>query len=333
VPVQVLGVARALDRIDRRLGYADLDQVDRVSIALDPGVLGPGRAVVCRVTPGAPGRPARRWPVSVGARRAANGLIGLAVGRDGTVTLIDRRTGARYAGLFGFRDERDRGDLYTPWIDPGDEAVTAVRVLGIEPVAGGPLVGALAIRWRMTSAGRGSIRGRTELALHAGSPVVRCLIEFDNRADDHRLSLRIPVDVAGPVTAGAALGLVRRERERVDPGRFPSERPVDAAPAHDFVAVGSRRRGLVVQSPGFFEYRDVRPDAIYLTLLRSVGELSRAGLPTRPGHAAWPTATPGAQERGRHRLELAIAPWWAAPPGSRRGSGLELEPVVAECLR
>src|SRR5207302_8340774 len=36
------------------------------------------------------------------------------------------------------------------------------------------------------------------------------------------------------------------------------------------------------------------------------GELSRDDLPTRPGHAAWPLATPLAQGHGPHRVELAL---------------------------
>jgi len=39
-----------------------------------------------------------------------------------------------------------------------------------------------------------------------------------------------------------------------------------------------------------------------------VGELSRGDLPTRPGHAGWPTSTPLAQCPGRTRVELAIVP-------------------------
>src|SRR5207247_10924062 len=47
---------------------------------------------------------------------------------------------------------------------------------------------------------------------------------------------------------------------------------------------------------------------LLLTLLRAVGEMSRGDLPTRPGHAGWPTSTPLAQCPGRTRVELAVAP-------------------------
>ena len=61
-------------------------------------------------------------------------------------------------------------------------------------------------------------------------------------------------------------------------------------------------------APGFFEY-ELAPDGdVRVTLLRSVGQLSRGDLPTRPGHAGWPTATPEAQCLGADRLQLAVAP-------------------------
>ena len=80
------------------------------------------------------------------------------------------------------------------------------------------------------------------------------------------------------------------------------------APAQRFVAVAGASRGLAVLAPGFFEY-ELAPDGdLRVTLLRAIGQLSRADLPTRPGHAGWPTATPEAQCPGVDRLQLAIAP-------------------------
>jgi len=66
--------------------------------------------------------------------------------------------------------------------------------------------------------------------------------------------------------------------------------------------------GLAVLAPGFFEYEHDPAGDLVVTLLRCVGQLSRHDLPTRPGHAGWPTATPGAQCLGRERLQLALAP-------------------------
>ncbi|MGH7527264.1 MAG: glycosyl hydrolase-related protein, partial [Gemmatimonadales bacterium] len=59
-------------------------------------------------------------------------------------------------------------------------------------------------------------------------------------------------------------------------------------------------------APGFFEYELTPAGDLLMTVLRSVGQLSRDDLPTRPGHAAWPTATPLAQCPGPARLQLSL---------------------------
>jgi alpha-mannosidase len=83
---------------------------------------------------------------------------------------------------------------------------------------------------------------------------------------------------------------------------------VTTAPAQRFVARAAGPKGLAIFAPGFFEYELDRKGDLLVTLLRSVGELSRADLPSRPGHAGWPVATPLAQCHGVERLQLALAP-------------------------
>ncbi|MDQ3208175.1 MAG: glycosyl hydrolase-related protein, partial [Gemmatimonadota bacterium] len=100
----------------------------------------------------------------------------------------------------------------------------------------------------------------------------------------------------------------RRPALAANPGGYPRETPVATAPAQRFVAMASGPRGLAILAPGFFEYELDRKGDLLVTLLRSVGELSRGNLPTRPGHAGWPVATPLAQCHGVERLQLAISP-------------------------
>jgi alpha-mannosidase len=144
--------------------------------------------------------------------------------------------------------------------------------------------------------------------LHAGSPVVRCILDIDNQATDHRLRARLPTGSSAPSIVGTHFGEeTRLPGVRPETG-VPLEAPTRTAPAHRYVAVRADTGGLVVLAPGFFEYEHTPHGDLLITLLRSVGSLSRGDLPGRPGHAAWPTRTPGAQCLGRTRIELAIAP-------------------------
>jgi hypothetical protein len=150
---------------------------------------------------------------------------------------------------------------------------------------------------------------RLVLTLHAGSAALRCTLEYDNRATDHRLRLRVPTGVPGVAAlAGGPFGAVARPAVPADAGRYVRETPVATAPAQRFVAVARGTRGLALLAPGFFEYDLAGDGDLRMTLLRGVGQLSRGDLATRPGHAGWPTATPEAQCLGEGRLQVAVAP-------------------------
>jgi alpha-mannosidase len=149
--------------------------------------------------------------------------------------------------------------------------------------------------------------------LYADSPIVRATFEIDNRNAYHRLRARLVTGLAGvPAIAGAAFGAVERAPVSADPTSYPRETPVRTAPAQRFVAAARGGRGLAVLAPAFFEYEWTPKGDLLVTLLRAVGDLSRGDLPTRPGHAAWPTAIPAAQCIGTTRVDLALVPVSAA---------------------
>jgi alpha-mannosidase len=146
------------------------------------------------------------------------------------------------------------------------------------------------------------------VVLHADSPLVRLRYDFDNHATDHRLRARFPVDAGEEAIAGAAFTAMSRLPVTPEPEPGALERPVRTAPAHRFVAAAEESRGLALFSPGFFEYEWTADQDLAITLIRSIGELSRSDLQERPGHAGWPEAIPLAQEPGSHVIQLALAP-------------------------
>ncbi len=313
VGVQLLGAARGLERFDTPRHYPDQDEVDVTRLAFpSPALGGLGFAVLAPTDASrAPLEVAAAAAARAGARSLDNGLLALTVARDGTVTLADRRSGLLYPALLGLESGGDVGDTYTYAPPPRDRirrvrAPAAVRVL-----SRGPLVAALEVRSSLPCA-VGKVFARFVLTLHAGSPVLRCTVELDNHATDHRLRLRVPSGVPGvPAVAGGAFGPVTRHAVATE-DRYPRETPVTTAPAQRYVAVASGPRGLALLTPGFFEYELASQGDLRLTLLRCVGQLSRADLPTRRGHAGWPTSTPEAQCLGPDRLQLAVAPVGAA---------------------
>jgi alpha-mannosidase len=75
-----------------------------------------------------------------------------------------------------------------------------------------------------------------------------------------------------------------------------------------FVDVSDGRAGMALITHGLHEY-EVLPgprEELALTLLRTVGWLSRDDLITRTGHAGPEMATPGAQVPGAHRFRYSL---------------------------
>jgi alpha-mannosidase len=311
IGLQALGSTAAQERLDAAHHYPDQDEVDRQRVALlAPEVVGLGSLQL------APGRGAIAAPdhgLWVKGSSMGNGLIELSVGAGGALRLVDRRTGQSYRDLLLLESGGDIGDTYTYCPPPRDRVRRGRGAVKVRAISSGPLVVSLEAEWQMSSspsAGRiGTISARLVVSLYAGSPIVRCSLEIDNQAGNHRLRARFSTRVpGGRVIAGSQYGTVERTPAHPNPRRYPWETPVTTAPAQRYVATALKDRGLAVLAPGFFEYEQDRHGSLAVTLLRAVGDLSRDSLPTRPGHAGWPVPTPAAQCLGVDRLQLAIVP-------------------------
>ena len=307
LPVQVLAQRRTQERIDATRHYPDQDEVDQVRIAFRaPPVPGLGLAAL---TAGTAVPLARSEDVRVRGRSLENRFVAVALEANGALTLLDRRRNERYGELLRLEDAGDAGDAYTYCPPVRDRVKPSRGPIVVRRLAAGPLVAALEARWEVI---RG-IDARLVVQLFADSPTVRASLDIDNRNRYHRLRAHLATGLtAVPAIAGAAFGTVERSAVHVDPAAYPRETPVRTAPAHRFVAAARGGRGLAVLAPAFFEYEWTAKGDLLVTLLRAVGELSRGDLPTRPGHAGWPTTIPGAQCLGTTRIDLAIAPVSAA---------------------
>ncbi len=309
VSLQHLGSAITHERLDADHHYPDQDEVEAAVVALAaPELPGLGWMVMHPVHGGelAAGHPIARGDT------LDNGIIRVTVNRQGR---LDLTCGAvTFPGLGALAGCPDRGDTYTFDAGGNEAPLSITGPVTTRVVSGGPLVGAVEMRWSV-KAGRspwrprepGSIHCRLLLQLFQGSPVLRAMLELDNQAVNHRVRMRLPLGMrdAGCVT-GTQLGALERAVTAPQQAE-PMEARAATVPAHRFAAAAMGERGLAFMAPGFFETEWTGSD-LFITLLRSVGELSRGDLASRPGHAGWPVATPEAQCLGRTRIAFALVP-------------------------
>lgn len=236
--------------------------------------------------------------------------------------------GLRLTGLSGvviddwimIEAEGERGDLYTR--SPIPDVRARAKLVRSKVTARGPLRAELTCDWRirvperrLTSAEGEPRRApavrqdiRTVIQLDAGAPFVRVHVTGNNNATDTRLRVALRTGLVTPsVVADAAFGPLVRERiHRVSTAGI-KETPPPTAPLHRYVSSFREERGATVFSDGLAEYEVDADGAMWVTLLRAVGELSRHDLPERPGHAGYPVATPSAQSPGPFEARLAFA--------------------------
>ena len=313
LPVQLLGLRRGVERIDAVRHYPDADAVDIARVAVRmPDVSGLGIELLEPVEGGTD-------PVEHGAtvegRRLSNGLVTVVVESDGTISLTDDRTGERYRGLLRLESEPDTGDAYTFSTSRRVRPRRSRAKSDVRMLANGPLVAALQASWADLDAAF-----LVTVILHANEPFARVIVDLTNQARDRRLRAFLPTGLAGqPCEAGAPFAREQRHPLEGAVSGYPAERPVGTFPAQRFAGVARGDRGIAVLAPGHFEGEWLEGGELAITLLRSIGRLSRDDLPERPGHAGWPTDIPGAQCLGPDRSEWVIAP---IVEGALRGDGV-----------
>ena len=246
-----------------------------------------------------------------------NGVLRAEVDADGTVTLTHLGSGRTTGGLLELLDDGDAGDEYGAGL-LGDEPVTSRG--SSWQVGPGELPHALRATTTMSvpRALADDRRGRDsehvdvpitlELVLAPGADRLDVTVTVDNRADDHRLRLRLPTGVPGGTTlAETAFGTLER------PFALPSgdgwrERPSGARAMRRFVVAQDDSGGLQVLTEGLYEYTPQADGAVDVTLLRGVGWMARTDHPQRPHKVGPEVPTPGAQCRGVQAFRVALRP-------------------------
>lgn len=252
---------------------------------------------------------------------------------DGTLTVLDKSSGHLLSGLNRFVDGGDRGDEYTYCRPEHDELVEGPeRPPRVRIVEAGParwtlevsldysLPRALAEDRDGRSAERVECPIVSRVSLYPGVGRIDIRTVVENRAEDHRLRVHFPAGLQTDVShAEQHFGVVARPVAVPAGDETWAEQPVGTYPQKTFVDVSDGRRGLTLANRGLTEYEVLAGEdtglspskegvTLALTLLRSVGYLSRSDLSSRPSLAGPPLSTPGAQMLGRQVFDYALIP-------------------------
>jgi alpha-mannosidase len=236
--------------------------------------------------------------VSADRHALCNQHLRVLLREDGALDLY-ARNGVTLRRILELERQSDLGDCYTASLRGPVRKLPAPASWRV--VAAGPLLAAVE-----GDGGTSDFRYRLRLELRHGEAFLRVRIDLDNHATDQRVRLGVPIGAAPYAVAGAPFGYERRRP--AEPSRSEREQVTPTAPAQRFVAAASADGGAALLTPGHMEYELREDGTLLFTLLRSTGQLSRADLPERPGHAAWPTPVPGAQCHGRCAVHFALLP-------------------------
>ena len=251
----------------------------------------------------------------------------------GTLSILDKTTGALFSGLNRFEDSGDVGDLYN-FCPPqaGDTPILAPTCPPqITLVEQGPLRATLRIALEYAlPAHRSPDRAErsnkivscpivSEISLFPGVRRIDIHTSIENTAKDHRLRVLSPAPFVAEYAQAEGTFEVRRRSAQVAPpdGDLDTwenwiELPINTQPHKRFVDISSGGLGLAVFNKGLPEYEVLPPadgqSAVALTLLRAVEWLSRGDLSTRKGHAGPMEHTPDAQMQGAWSFDYALMP-------------------------
>ena len=259
-------------------------------------------------------------------RGAENEYLRFRIGEDGSLSVDDLVTGARYKDLHIFADVEDAGDEYSYSPCLKSETITSRDSKAcLERIEKGPLKVSYRIRIPLNipeglrddrkarSEKRGPLIITSILTLYEGQPGLYVITELDNQARDHKLSVSFPTGInAQKVYTDGHFMVVERD---IDLPREEGwiEDPVPMMHQRAFVDISSGERGLAIINKGLPAVEVTRDEAaaevlISLTLLRCVGWLSRDDLITRRTSAGPIIETPGGQCLGFYKYECMILP-------------------------
>lgn len=322
--LQALGTYPAETVFNIRAGYYSVRMV--VPLTLPPF----GYRISVLRKAGTSGQHYPSWfsPVHAGADYLENSRLRVLFNSDGSIDIVDKKDGSVLKDVHRFQDQADRGDTYdfcSIGSENGMSTMLHPSVVSMKQTERGPVRGAFLIEYsvsvpRSLSSETRNRRSREQVVLNItcevrlswNSRFVEFVTAFKNNALDHRLRVYFPA--YGKIQRVHSDGqFMVTVREPFAPGQEDWAAPPPPVFPHDtWFAAGNGEKGIAIFTEGLPEHAvetDGTQDFLALTLLRSVGWLSRQDLSCRPGHGGPSIETPDAQCEGFHSFRYGLFPF------------------------
>ncbi|MGL4374583.1 MAG: hypothetical protein ACRCS6_12395, partial [Turicibacter sp.] len=248
-----------------------------------------------------------------------NEKIAITLEHDGTLTVKNKEESQTYHGLNQYYTSLDCGDEYN-YSKPKNDVITFATLVGVPKVTVSPLISIMSYELELASptslnkertggcADRVVTKLEVSISLSVTSKRADIKLIIHNKVKDHRLRVRYPLGKQVDFTySDSSFDLVKRKANRIEAFiALPKhEVPVVVDPSLSFIAAGD----FVVYHRGLQEYQAVLENGqttIDLTLIRSVGWLSRDDFTSRGGGAGPQFETPRAQMIGSYEFEYGF---------------------------
>ncbi|MCG3221018.1 MAG: hypothetical protein H7641_06520 [Candidatus Heimdallarchaeota archaeon] len=236
-----------------------------------------------------------------------NAFYTISFNKDGTFNLLDKKNVLEFKEMHKFEDWGDRGDEYTfGRLGPESAKVSQIkRRLTIQGPVFCEIEQTMKLKLfeqinekRDKRIGQVSIPVTSTFRFYRDIPRIDIKTKLTNRTKDHRLRICFDLPFKSEETITSThFGFTHRKSDPVDEESF-EETPSGIQAQKNFIRVENPvyDGAITLMNKGLPEVELTNNSRLALTLIRSVGYLSRADFPERPMHAGPFLETPGAQE-------------------------------------
>ena len=288
LPYQRLGQEMNSTRFRRNpLTFPAMYKVNvvQVSLPLKIPALGYTTLVLQAGEKGLPTRYPEAHGLATSERSMENEFLSVTIEPNGTLTLLDKRTGETYHRLLTFEDRADIGDGWYHGVALNDQIfISSTCHASVAQVHHGPYLTTFRIRTTMQvpsefdfplmkrSKGWSDMVIDTQVSLRPGTEYVEIETHVQNCAKDHRLRVLFPSEAkSSTILSDSPFDVVQRPVTLRGDNYLYREQEIETRPQQSWSAIYGERRGLAIISHGLMEVAvpDLPDRPLALTLFRS----------------------------------------------------------------